>query len=298
MTYAQQPDDGGLGLPPSVIAAIDRVIALQRPVVLLHIRRIRARRPNATPDEIVRSLERRYLTAVTSGGAAVGAVAIIPAIGTGTGLAISAAETVGFLEATALFAQSVTEVHGIALNDPDRARALVLALLIGGPSQELIRQVSKQATGGSTRSAFWGEQITRSLPIAVVGEIANHIRRRYLPKLVVTGTGGIVGRVLPFGIGAVVGGVGNQLYGRTIVRAAREAFGPMPIGFPPELAVVVSSKRLGGAVRTPTSALGRGFKSVGSPKPRKAITRGPATKPATGPPPPDEQTRRPGPPPH
>ena len=59
-------------------------------------------------------LERRYLAAVTTGGAAVGATAVVPGIGTGVTLALSGVETVGFLEATTLFAQSVAEVHGIA----------------------------------------------------------------------------------------------------------------------------------------------------------------------------------------
>ena len=274
-----------------MIAAIDRVIALQRPVVLLHIRRIRSRRPGATPDDIIRSLERRYLTAVTSGGAAVGAVAVIPAIGTGTSLAISGAETVGFLEATALFAQSVTEVHGIALDDPDRARALVLALLVGGPSKDLMRQITSQAMGGPGRSAFWGEMITRTLPVAAVGQIADYIRKRYLPKLIVQGTGGIIGRVLPFGIGAVVGGVGNQVYGRSIVRAARAAFGPVPVGFPPELAVIAKPPRAGRRMTSVT--LRRGTRPTISRGSRPAITRGPSPEP----PPPDAESLRPGPPP-
>ena len=68
----------------------------------------------------MRILERRYLAAVTTGGAAVGATAVVPGIGTGVTLALSGVETLGFLEATALYAQSVAEVHGIAVENPDR----------------------------------------------------------------------------------------------------------------------------------------------------------------------------------
>ena len=46
-------------------------------------------------------------------------------------LALSGVETAGFLEASALFAQSVTEVHGIAVDDPERARALVMTMMLG-----------------------------------------------------------------------------------------------------------------------------------------------------------------------
>ncbi|HOY82943.1 MAG TPA: hypothetical protein PLB92_12480, partial [Rhodoglobus sp.] len=78
---------------PMMVRGIDRLLTVQRPVVLAHIRSIRRGRPNASPAEIIRTLERRYLTAVTTGGAAVGATAVVPAIGTGTSLALSAVET-------------------------------------------------------------------------------------------------------------------------------------------------------------------------------------------------------------
>ena len=44
-----------------------------------------------------------------------------------------------------------------------------------------------------------------------------------------------MGRALPFGIGAVVGGVGNRLMGRAVITNAREAFGPIPDTIPGEL---------------------------------------------------------------
>jgi hypothetical protein len=237
-----QADPGALS--PRVLEAIDRVISVQRPVVLAHLRGIRKRHPEASPIEVLRILERRYLTAVTTGGAAVGATAMVPAVGTGTALALSGAETVGFLEATALFAQSATELHGIALEDPERARALVLAMLVGGPSRELVMQFAGQATGsGPKRTAFWGELITKNLPRTMVSQFADQIRRVYLPRLIVTQTGSVVGRIIPFGIGAVVGGVGNQMLGRTIVRAERVAFGPPPSTWPAELAIVVRAPK-------------------------------------------------------
>ena len=285
------------GLPPRVLATIDRVIAVQRPAVLAHIRGIRNRHPLASPTEVLRILERRYLAAVTTGGAAVGATAMIPAVGTGTALALSGAETVGFLETTALFAQSVTELHGIALEDPERARALVLAMLVGGPSQDLLRQFAGQATGaGPTRSRFWGELITKNLPRTVVSQFADQIRRIYLPRLIVTQTGSVVGRIIPFGIGAVVGGVGNQLLGRTIIRAARSAFGPPPQAWPAELAIVARAPRR--PRKAPTTAIeaagGLGTPATGSGTRRRRII---LRKQKSALPPPSPDTLRDGPPP-
>ncbi|HXR44107.1 MAG TPA: hypothetical protein VN759_04825 [Pseudolysinimonas sp.] len=237
-----------IGLPPRVVQGFDRVLAVQRPVVLAHIRSIRSRHPDATPAEVIRSLERRYLAAVTGGGTAVGAAAAIPAVGVVASLALSGAETLGFLEASALFAQSVTEVHGIVNVEPERARTLVMTLMLGSGGQELVQQLAGQAAGGASRNAFWGELVTKQLPRAAVGQITDRIRSVFLKRFAVTQGGSAIGRAIPFGIGAVIGGAGNHLLGRKVVQSSRSAFGPAPRDFPAELDTRPKARR---APRTP-----------------------------------------------
>jgi len=228
-----------------VVSGIDRLLTVQRPVVLAHLRAIRAGRPNATPEEIIRTLEKRYLTAVTTGGALVGASAVIPGVGVGASLALSTVETGGFLEASALFAQSVTEVHGITIDDPDRARALVMTLILGSAGTDLVKQLAGQVSGtGPGRDVFWGEMLTKSLPKAAMGRIADQIKKTFLKRFGVTQGASFVGRAIPFGIGAVVGGTGNHLLGRQIVKSAREAFGPLPVVFPAALEPRVREPRI------------------------------------------------------
>ncbi len=113
------------------------------------------RRPDAHPEEVIRILERRFLAAVTTGGAAVERERGHPRgrdrhVDRPTGV-----ETLGFLEASALFAQSVAEVHGIPVEDPgacpraghgDGAR-------LGGPrSGQAVRGAGRRRSGGATRS--------------------------------------------------------------------------------------------------------------------------------------------------
>ena len=227
-----------------VVGGIDRVLTVQRPAVLAHLHSIRAHNPDATPEQVIRILERRYLTAVTTGGALVGASAVIPAVGFGASLALSTVETGGFLEASALFAQSVTEVHGIAVDDPDRARTLVMTLILGSAGSDLVKQLAGQATGkGPVRNKFWGEMVTKSLPQAAVGQIADRLKKTFLKRFAVTQGTNIIGRAIPFGIGAVVGGTGNNLLGRQVVRSAREAFRAAPAEFPAVLALRVKAPK-------------------------------------------------------
>ena len=231
------------GLPPTgsdehpfTIRALDRVLSIQRPVVLAHLRSIRLRHPDASAADIVRILERRYLAAVTTGGAAVGATAVVPGIGTGVTLALSGVETVAFLEATTLFAQSVAEVHGIPVADPDRARALVLTLMLGKEGVDLVAQLAGQAAGrGPTRSGYWGELITKSLPRAAVGPLVDRLKSTFIRQFAARGGASWIGKALPFGIGAAIGGAGNNILGRRVLVGSRRAFGLPPREVPAEL---------------------------------------------------------------
>jgi hypothetical protein len=217
----------------AMLRGIDRVLSVQRPAVLAHIRGIRHGKPDASPAEVIRVLERRYLAAVTTGGALVGASSAIPAVGLVTSFALSTVETAAFLEASALFAQSVTEIHGIAVDDPERARTLVMTMILGGAGSELVEQLAGQVVGaGPSRSAFWGEIVTKNLPKSAVGRVATQVRTVFLKRFAAREGAGFLGRAIPFGIGAVIGGTGNHLLGRRVVQSARGAFGPAPAVFP------------------------------------------------------------------
>ncbi|HYJ50687.1 MAG TPA: hypothetical protein VEX12_12305 [Microbacterium sp.] len=293
------PDDSPWtgGLPPVqsdehplIVRMLDRVMAIQRPVVVGHLRSIRLRHPDATTAEIVRILERRYLAAVTTGGAAVGATAVVPGIGTGVTLALSGVETVAFLEATALFAQSVAEVHGIPVADPDRARALVLTLMLGKEGTDLVAQLAGQVAGkGPTRDKYWGELITKTLPRAAIGPLVDRLKTTFVRQFAGRGGASFLGKALPFGIGAAVGGVGNNILGRRVLVGSRRAFGLPPLDLPADLepgpdtlrlehAAGRGIRRAGGAiaggVTRSMSAVGSAGRRVGdavTPRRRKAI---------------------------
>jgi hypothetical protein len=251
---------GDVGRAHGVERGVDVVLSIQRPVVVAHLRGIRRKFPNASPEQIVRILERRYLAAITTGGAAVGATAVIPGIGTGITLVLSGVETAGFLEATALFAQSVAEVHGIAVDNPDRARALVMTLMLGGEGVDLVRQFAGQASGrGVARNAYWGELITNGLPKAVMGPVVDRLRTVFIRQFAVRGGAGIIGKAIPFGIGAVIGGAGNHILGRKVLQQSRLAFGAPPPVMPLEL----EPRQGDSIVRSATSRMTRAGLAVG-----------------------------------
>jgi len=245
-------------LPSGVVKGFDRLLAIHRPAVVAHIRDIRRRNPGASPDQLITILERRYLAAVMTGGAAVGATAVIPGVTTGVTLALSGVETAGFLEATALFTQSVSEVHNIAVDDPERARALVMAMMLGSEGSDLVRQLAGQATGGVPLTAYWGELVTTSLPRAILGPLTDRLKSAFIRQFAARGGASLLGKAMPFGIGAVIGGAGNRILGRRVVTSSRLAFGHAPLLFPQELDPRVRQLTARTGVGGRMSRLGRG----------------------------------------
>lgn len=222
--------------PTVILRVLERILEQQRPLVVAHLRSLRRKQPHLTPDQMIRRIERQYLTAVSGGGAAVGVTAAIPGLGTVSALGISAAETVGFLEATAFFAQAYTEIHGTPAIDEQRAKALVMTLLLGSAGTTMVRRVAEQSIGGTaTHESFWGTLITQSLPPGIMQQLLEKLRNMLVRRIAQSTAKGVAGKILPFGIGAVVGGVGNHVLGRQVIASARQAFGPAPRYFTTEL---------------------------------------------------------------
>ncbi|RFA20346.1 hypothetical protein [Subtercola boreus] len=277
---ANPADANPADVNPKVIQGIDRVLSIHRPVVIAHIRSMRKRHPGYTPAQLISALERHYLAAVTTGGAAVGATSAVPAVGTAASLALTGVETLGFLEASALFAQSITEIHGIAVENPDRARALVMSLLMGSGGADLVQQLAKQAGGAGTgRSEFWGTMVTKNLPQAAVGPIADQMKKTFLKHFLAWTGSTAVGRLLPFGVGAVVGGAGNNILGRRVVKSARSAFGPAPTVFPvgTEPTIKAPTVRAPEAPKPPKAVKPGKMKISKPPKPARESKAKPAT---------------------
>src|SRR5690606_29353824 len=68
-----------------------------------------------------------------------------------------------------------------------------------------------------------------------VGVVADRLKQAFLKRFAVTQGGSVLGRTIPFGVGAVVGGTGNHILGRRVVASSQSAFGPIPDDFPDDL---------------------------------------------------------------
>ncbi|WBB80421.1 hypothetical protein O7606_03295 [Micromonospora sp. WMMD882] len=209
-----------------VLDLLDKAIDLQGPLVRKNIARARQRNPDATPAEVIRSLERMYVSALTGSGAAVGGAAAAPGVGTGVAVALSAGEFLSSLQLSALFALSVAEVHGVPIDEVERRRTIVMGIMLGGSGQATIAKVAER-TG-----KHWGRHIAAKVPGETLRQINKVLGRHFVTRFGTRQGIIVLGRVAPFGIGAVIGGGANAALAALAVRAARHAFGPAPEAWP------------------------------------------------------------------
>ncbi|MGH3826795.1 MAG: DUF7662 domain-containing protein [Pseudonocardiaceae bacterium] len=179
----------------------DKAIWIRHSDVVDHVRRVRQRHPGATLAELVAALEKTYIDTVTGTGAAVGAIAATPGVGSVVALALAATEGAVLIDRTALFALAVAEVHRMPTHDPHQRRMLLVAIVSG--------------TGGPV--------LTQRTLARGHGTVRRWLTMAYGIKRWILG----IGKALPFGIGAAIGATSNRAYSRRVVAASRQVFGPV-----------------------------------------------------------------------
>lgn len=215
----QKPPKKAVELTGSVL---DKAQRLQAPAVEKYVNALRKAHPDESPEQIIRRLEKQYLRTVMGSGSAVGATAAVPGVGTMTALGAMTGETVLFLEASALLALAIAEVHGIGVEQSERRKTLVLAVALGEEGVAALGRLIGTRGGALRRLG------TAAIPGGGVSKLNTALMNKIVKKYAIKRAPLIFGKMMPAGIGAVVGGVGNRALGRRVVLNARDAFGPAP----------------------------------------------------------------------
>ncbi|WP_068271450.1 hypothetical protein [Aldersonia kunmingensis] len=211
-------------LDRTVVSLLDNGSKLQSPAVDKYVERLRRAHPDESPAQIIERIEHLFLNSVTGSGAAVGATAAVPAIGTVATLAAAGAETVFFLEASALMTLAVASVHGIHPADHEQRRALVLAVALGDSGAAIMAR-----TLGKTNKT-WVNAIGGKIP--GIKSVNETLLRKFVTQYAAKRSALLLGKIVPAGIGAVIGSVGNRAIGKKTIEHARSTFGPAPTTWP------------------------------------------------------------------
>lgn len=195
--------------------ALNRVVSMNSSLARQHVERLGG---GKTGLALLRRLDRQYRLAVAASGAAVGAAAIVPGLGTAAGVALSAGQIATTLEATMLYVLSYAEATNVEVEDIDRRRVLLMAVLLGPQGQEIV----EKALGNGDQS--WGSLVAHGAPVEVVRQLNRQLRHRFVAQYGVAQVAMALARLLPFGAGAAVGGIAGAASSGTVIKTTRRAF--------------------------------------------------------------------------
>lgn len=220
-----------------LVAATDKALAVSRPAIIANVQSVQKLKPQATPAQTIKYLEREFRTIVGASGAVSGGAAAAPGVSTGLGVAASVADAGGFLAVAALHVFSLAEIHGVPAEDLARRKTLFYGVLIGESAQATI-----QKAAGRT-GAHWARKAVAKIPGSSLAKVNAVLGRNFVTKYGTKQGILVLGKAVPFGIGAVIGASGNVIFAQAVIKSARKAFGPPPSEFPPELQVALKASK-------------------------------------------------------
>lgn len=225
---------------PAVLAAVDRAVEQRWSRALDAATQADAEGADRTSlDKRLRSIIKSYRRELATVGAATGAVAATPGIGTSAAASALVAD-VGWLalRATDLI-MTIGAVHGHTDATAEERRAWVLAVLAFGdsaadefanlidavdieivPDRDRLKQGLGRAAGLASSDALTVDSLRR-----INASLASRVVTRYGSR-----RGAItLGKLLPFGIGAVWGGASTWALIRTVGSHAEQFFANYPV---------------------------------------------------------------------
>lgn len=219
-----------------VDSALVKATAIPSHKIARHVENLRRRNPNASPQDIIDILSSELRVLLTSTGGAVGATAAVPGVGSATALALTAADMAAFFSAAGFYSLAIAEVHGVQIDDAQRRKTLLLASVLG---ESGAKSVANLSTGSMTH---WAKALGTTIPTSSIKQVNRVLSSRFVKRHIFRQSGVVMGRLVPFGIGAVVGVIGGRALAHTVINQTSKAFGPAPQRFVTEVSFDVAGR--------------------------------------------------------
>lgn len=211
---------GGIAPKAVLEAAFVKTLELQRPAAAANVARLRRLHPDKSPQDIIRTLTKTYVGAVSVTGASAGAAAIVP--NGAVQIPAALADFLAFTEATVLYVLSLAEVHGLHPEDRERRKLLVLTVMVGDGAVGVLDKII-----GKT-GKYWAKAIVDKTPMAAINAANKLLGPRFITKYGTKQGVLVLGKQVPFGVGVLLGGGGNAGLAILTARSAKKIFGAAP----------------------------------------------------------------------
>lgn len=222
---AIERDAGKLGT--LLIQTLDKTMSWQSSAITGYVGALHKRKKDETPAEIQKRIDAHYLNLVTGTGGAAGGSAVLPGVGIITGLAAVTGESLLFLEASAWHTLASATLRNIDITDPQRRRTLILAAMSGAEGTAIMASLlGEESLRKQTKTSV--NSLLPRLGIPQLGAANRLLIREARKRLMKNARMAIIGKLLPFGIGAAVGASANRKLGGILIRSTRASLGPLP----------------------------------------------------------------------
>lgn len=201
-----------------LVALINKATSIQSGTVQKYVDWVKSKNPSATPAELQVILDKHFMRVISGTGAGAGSMAAVPGVGFITGAAAVGAESLLFVDAAALYALSSAHLRGADIRDPERRKAVVLMAIVGSAGSALV-----DATVGRESTVAL---VSRMTPTSL-STVNKRLMKVALKKVSKSARWAFIGKLMPLGIGAVVGFAANRKIGRTVIEHVAESLGPV-----------------------------------------------------------------------
>lgn len=204
----------------AVLAVVDRAVESQWDAA----RRGALRTPGTVADK-VDAISRRYVRELAAIGAAAGGTAAVPGVGTATAFGAVAIEVGAFAYRATEMILAIGAAHGHLDAEVEERRSWVLAILTHGDNAAAeLAGLASVGVGGGGGAAGMTLESARTASAGWIQQANSYLGRKFIARLGARRGVAVVGKVLPFGIGAAFGAGTNYAVARRLARHADRFF--------------------------------------------------------------------------
>jgi hypothetical protein len=204
--------------PDKLLRGLDAAIRAASKLARRRVDDLRCSHPQLSDAQLLKKLDKTFTTSVVTTGAATGALAAAPGVGTGVALIAAAGDTSWFLTAAAGYVLSAAALRGVKVESYEHERALVLLVVAGGGGSTFFTK-----TAGRT-GPHLGKIVANAVPMETIKGINKVLGRHFVTRT--AGKRGIIklGSTAPFGVGFAIGGGGNLFMAKGIIKTTKIMF--------------------------------------------------------------------------
>lgn len=219
--WGKQLDKVAKSLPKIVEDVFNNALLSQQPVAIETVARLRRLNPEYTPEQLIKKINKIYISSATASGAAAGIVAVVPNGVVQVPAAL--ADLAVFLESSVLYVLTLAEIYNVDAEDFERRKFLVMTALLGDTgAKQVVNALGKKTI------PYWAKTIINKIPMHAIQAANKVLGSRFIAKYGTKQGVLVLGKQIPFGLGAAVGAGSNAFFGYAVMKTTKKILSTPP----------------------------------------------------------------------